>query len=140
MKREGLSRLIFDESERVAKWCQKRLPDYIGWSGPYVAIGYERHGELVGGVVFTQYTVTNITITSVLEAPLTRKFMRAIYFYPFLQLKVRRVTALVDKLNAVSRELLEHDGYVEEGCLREAAPNGDDVMVYGLLKKDCRWL
>lgn len=90
--------------------------------------------------MFTQYTVTNITITSVLEAPLTRKFMRAIYLYPFTQLKVKRVTALVDKLNTASRSLVEHDGYVQEGCLREAAPNGDDVVVYGLLRRDCRWL
>lgn len=105
-----------------------------------MAIGYERGGELKGGVVFTQYTVTNITITTVLEAPLSRKFLRAIYFYPFLQLKVKRVTALIDKLNRASRALVEHDGYVKEGCLREAAPNGDDVMVYGLLRKDCRWL
>lgn len=105
-----------------------------------MAIGYERRGQLQGGVVFTQYTVTNITITSVLEAPLTRKFMRAIYLYPFMQLKVKRVTALVDKLNTASRRLVEHDGYIKEGCLREAAANGDDVIVYGLLRKDCRWL
>lgn len=116
------------------------MPDYIGWSGPYVAIGYERQGELVGGVVFTQYTVTNITITTVLDAPLSRKFLRAIYYYPFLQLKVKRITALIDKRNTASRELVEHDGYVKEGCLREASPNGDDVIVYGLLRKDCRWI
>src|SRR5207302_3124515 len=57
--REGRSRLLFNESERVAKWCQERLPDYIGWNGYYQAIGYERDGELKGGVVFTGYSVAN---------------------------------------------------------------------------------
>lgn len=137
--REGRSRLIFDESERIAKWCQERLPDYIGWSGPYQAIGYEVAGELKGGVVFTQYTVTNITLTTVLEAPLTRRFLRAVFYYPFLQLQVRRVTALINSRNRASRKLVEKAGFVKEGRLRDAAVD-DDVIVYGMLKRECRWI
>lgn len=115
------------------------MPDYVGWSGPYQAIGYEVEGELKGGVVFTQYTVTNITLTTVLEAPLTRRFLRAVFYYPFLQLQVRRVTALINAGNLPSRKLVEKAGFKREGCLRDAAVD-DDVMVYGMLKRECRWI
>lgn len=115
------------------------MPDYIGWSGPYQAIGYEVAGELKGGVVFTQYTVTNITLTTVLEAPLTRRFLRAVFYYPFLQLQVRRVTALINSRNRASRKLVEKAGFVKEGRLRDAAVD-DDVIVYGMLKRECRWI
>lgn len=90
-------------------------------------------------MVFTDYCHPNIRICAVLEAPLTRRFLRGIYFYPFNQLKVMRVTALIDAGNMKSRSLVEHDGFIKEGCMRKAAPN-DDVMVYGLLKEHCRWL
>lgn len=145
MKREALSRavqparLIFNEDERVAQWVKERLPDFMGWNGYYVAIGYERQGALYGGVVFTQYSVANIVIACALEAPLTRRFLRGIFYYPFHQLGVRRVTALVDSKNAKSRQLVEHAGFVQEGVMREAAPD-DDVVIYGLTKKACRWL
>ena len=136
---EGRSRLIYGEDARISQWCAQRLPTHHGWGGQYIAIGYEREGILKGGIVFTDYSPPNIRIACVLEAPLTRRFLRGIYYYPFHQLKVNRITALVDAKNRASRELLEHDGYMWEGCMREAAVN-DDVMIYGLLKKDCRWL
>lgn len=138
-KSEGRSRLVYGEDERVARFVQERLPNFIGWNGAYVAIGYELAGRLAGGVVFTQYCRTNIVIATALEAPFTRKFLRGIFFYPFLQLGVPRVTALVDADNEKSRKLVEHTGFVQEGLMRQAALSGD-VVVYGMLHRECRWL
>lgn len=115
------------------------MPNYLGWNGHYVAIGYERDGTLKGGVVYTQYSHPNIVVATVLEAPLTRGFLREIFHYPFIQMKCRRMTALIDAKNARSRQLVEHIGFKLEGCMREAALE-DDVMIYGLLKSDCKWL
>ena len=139
MKTEGRSRLIFGEDERVANWVKERLPNFIGWNGAYVAIGYELQGKLRGGVTFTQYCHPNIVIACALEAPLTRRFLRGIFYYPFHQLEVRRVTALIDAKNAKSRALVEHAGFTYEGTMAEAAPD-DDVVIYGLLRRNCRWL
>ena len=133
------SRLIFNEDERIGKWAQERMPNFVGWNGYYRAIGYERRGKLCGAVVFTNASQTNIMLAIVLEAPLTRMFLRAIFFYPFLQLGVKRVTSLIDASNAKSRVLAEHAGFKPEGVLREAAGDGDTI-VYGMLRRECRWV
>lgn len=115
------------------------MPDFLGWNGHYVAIGYERFGQLVGGVVFTQFSGRNIVLACALEAPLTRMFLRALFFYPFLQLGCARMTLLIDEDNAKSIRLVEHVGFILEGRMREAMPRGD-VLIYGLLRTECRWL
>lgn len=133
------SKLVFGEDERVAKWCQDRMPDFIGWSGYYVTIGREKYGQLNGGIVFTDYTRCNMTMAIVLEAPLNRPLLRAAFYYPFLQMKVRRVTALVDVSNSDSRRLCEHAGFKQEGILRDGAIDGD-VIVYGMTRQECRFI
>lgn len=94
---------------------------------------------MVGGVVFTQHSHPNIVMACVLEAPLTRMFLRAMFFYPFLQLKCERITLLIDDNNLKSLRLVEHVGFEREGCMRRARPGGD-VFVYGLLKENCKWV
>src|SRR5215510_3225332 len=109
------SRLVFGEDERVANWVRERLPHFLGWNGHYVAIGYERLGKIAGGVVFTQFSGLNIVLACALEAPLTRMFLRALFFYPFLQLGCARMTLLIDEDNAKSIRLVEHVGFQLEG-------------------------
>lgn len=139
LQKESYSRLVFNEDERVASWVQERMPNFLGWNGHYRAVGYELCSRLAGGVVYTQYSGANIVVATVLQAPLTRMFLRSVFHYPFVQLKCRRVTALVDASNIRSQRLVEHLGFVREGCLREGAA-AEDVFVYGLLKRACRWL
>jgi hypothetical protein len=116
------------------------MPNFIGWSGAYQAIGYERHGELKGAVVYTNASPTNVVASIVLAVPFTRRFLYCVLWYPFEQLKVRRITAMVEEWNTKSICLCEHLGFRVEGRLRQAAQNGGDVIVMGLLKSDCRFL
>lgn len=116
------------------------MPNYIGWNGYYQAIGEERDGKLCRAVVYTNASPTNVVTSIVLEAPLTRRFLYAVFYYPFVQLGVRRITALVEAWNRRSIDLVEHLGFVAEGRMREAALEGGDVIVYGLMRSDCRFL
>lgn len=123
----------------MGNWCRERLPNFLGWGGQYLAIGYERSTGLAGGVVFTQHSHPNIVMAAVLEAPLTRRFLRALFFYPFLQLNCERITVLIDDDNSKSIRLVEHVGWQREGRMRRARPGGD-VLIYGLLRSECAWL
>lgn len=115
------------------------MPHFVGWSGYYRAIGYEMAGELKGAVIFTNASTTNVNLATVLEAPLSRMFLRAIFFYPFMQLKVKRITALVDASNKRSLRLTKSAGFRFEGCLRDAAMDGD-TLIFGLLRRECKWV
>ena len=116
------------------------MPNFIGWNGYYQAIGYERDGQIKGAVVYTNASPTNVMTSIVLEAPLTRKFLYAIFWYPFVQLGCRRITALVEEWNQKSTGFCEHVGFKVEGKLRNAAVDGGDVVLMGLLKSECRFL
>ena len=52
----------------------------------------------------------------------------------------RRVTGLVHDNNHDARRFDEHLGFKQEGVLRKAAPDGDDMIVYGMLREECRWI
>ena len=52
----------------------------------------------------------------------------------------RRVTARVPVANMRARRLVEGAGFVLEGLVRSAGPDGGDVLIYGMLKEECRWV
>ena len=116
------------------------MPNFVGWNGYYQAIGRERDGELVGAVVYTNASPRNVITSIVLQEPMTRRFLHAVFWYPFEQLKVARLTATVEEWNTKSLLFCKHVGFRVEGRLREAASDGGDVILMGLLRRHCRWL
>ena len=71
---------------------------------------------------------------------MTRDFLRVAFRYPFWQLGCRRVTGYVPASNADALRFDLHLGFVQEGRMREALPDGEDVIVLGMLRNECRWL
>jgi L-amino acid N-acyltransferase YncA len=124
----------------VAAWCAQRIPHFVGWANDPQAIGWERAGELRAGVVYTEYSGANIVTAIALDEPMTRKFLITVLWYPFVQLKTHRITALVERANMKSLRLCEHLGFKLEGILREAAIDGGDILLLGMLRSECKWL
>lgn len=126
-------------------------PDVVTWVGAgtghnydsnAVGIGYERGGQIVQGVVFTDYTGANIQIHIARDPahPFYPAFIAAAMDYPFRQLNCRRVTAFVAAKNLKSQRLAEKFGGVPEGVMLDALDD-DDLIVYGLLRRDAQhWL
>lgn len=134
------SRLIFDENQRIADWCEARITHFSGWGSDPRAIGYEVGGVLKGGVVYTNFSPGNVFASIALDAPFTRKFLYAIFWNPFVAWKVRHITSTIEESNVKSIELCSHLGFVPRGRLPESAVNGEDIIIMGLLKKDCRFI
>lgn len=63
-----------------------------------------------------------------------------VFAYPFLQLRCRRITAPIAEANVAARRAAERLGFVLEGCLREADREGGNILTYGMLRGECRWL
>lgn len=69
---------------------------------------------------------------------LSRGFLRVVFAYLWNQLNLRRVTGRIHDNNADAIEASQRLGFVCEGRLRQARPDGGDVLIYGLLREECR--
>jgi RimJ/RimL family protein N-acetyltransferase len=130
------------DRERCATWARERIPGIESWSDWYQAFGWETDGKLVAAVVYTHFNGSDIWMHCAIDCKgkcLTRTAIKAAFRYPFVQLGCRRVTGLVAARNVAAQKIDEKLGFVREGLLREGLPD-DDLIVFGMLKKDCRWL
>lgn len=135
-------RLVLDDKVRCGAWAIERIAHVPSWGEWYEAIGWEREGSLTAVVVYNLYSGADIAM-HIAAVPgghwLTRGFLRAVFRYPFVQLGCRRVTGYVPLTNLNAQRFDEHLGFRREGLMREALPNGEDVIVYGMLERESRW-
>ena len=133
--------LVFDP-DKIAPVVQR----LIGKPSPFAActaIGVEEDGEVIGGVVYEDYTGHNIFMhvgSAQRGRWMTREFLRAASAYPFIQLGCDRVTSLIDQTNVSTQKFIEHLGSTLECKLRGAARDGSDILVYVMWRDQCRFL
>lgn len=135
------TRLVFSEPGRVYAFVRERVK--VPLTSNVKAIGLERRGELIAGVLYDGFTGPNIWMHVAAKSGArwaTREFLRAAFSYPFLQLGCDRVSGAVDASNSQARRFDEHLGFEEEARLKGAAADGGDVILYVMWKKDCRYV
>ena len=125
----------------VVEWVAKRTNEYGLFGGGAQALGWERDGGLVVGVVYADWNGPNVVCHIAAEGRnwLVREYLWTIFDYPFRQLKVKRITVTVGEGNTRSRRFVEHLGFELEATLKLAHPTGD-LVVYRLFREHCRWL
>jgi RimJ/RimL family protein N-acetyltransferase len=133
------SELLFGEDERVAQWVESRVG--FGLGRPATAIGLQRQGKIIAGVMYTHYSERGSISAHIAGEGhwCSRRFLHTIFYYPFRQLKVRRITCYVESRHYKSRALCEHLGFTLES-LMERATATDDVLIYRLFNEDCKWV
>ena len=134
--------IILDQRERCGDWAKQFIPHVSSWGEWYQAIGLERDGVLQAVVVYNFYNQADIAM-HIAAVPgsrwMTKGFLQTVFCYPFIQLGTKRVTGYVPAKNMAARRFDEHIGFRREGLMRDALPD-DDVIVYGMLKRECRWI
>lgn len=136
-----MGRLVFDDKERVGAWVAERVEQTASW-GSYYAMGAERDGELVAGVVVNNYNGANATCHVCIEKPGkdTLALFRAVADYAFNQCGLKRLTGMVP---ASSPEVLAFDlhmGWREEFVMQDAAPDGGPLHILVMRPDTCPWL
>lgn len=122
------------------EYLAARIPDYAPNPNETVILAVNR-GGVSGAVAYEGWTGPNIIMTCAGHGNwLTPGNLAGFFWYPFDQLGCARVTAMIHRKNKASRTLVEKLGFKVEGVLRKAAPTGGDIIIYGLLREDCRWL
>lgn len=136
-----MKKTIYGQDDRVSRWVAERIDEEF--IGKVNTLGLEEDGKLIAGVVFNQYTGPGI-MAHVAADPtkrwMNRDFLYRAFAYPFIQLECRRVTGLVRVDNLPAQKFDEHLGFKREGVLRQACDDGSDLIVYGMLREECRWL
>lgn len=131
---------MYGEDERVGSWVCERTGGQFEPSCSRT-IGQEANGELVAGIVYDHYNGRSIAMHVAGEGGhwLNRSLLRAVFAYPFDELKVIKVLGLVDSENVAARKLDEHLGFEVEAVIKDAAPKGD-LLIYGMRRNMCRFL
>jgi hypothetical protein len=139
--------LITDQDERLLRWACERLDgNYSRAQCKWVA------GLVDGGVswvaVYSHFSSRNCQIALATDGGkrwASRTTFRAILRIPFVNWGLERVTFIVGAKNDASLRMMRKQGRFsigakEEGCMREMIDGTEDGIVFGLLKRECRWI
>ncbi len=120
--------------EAVARFVSVGLG--IAHCPPYVAIGIERDGEIVAGVLFNHFEGADVHLSAYGKG-WTRAFYRAIGTYVYDQLGCERMTVVT--ADDYVAKLAERLGGEREGIMRNHFGNGKDAILLGILREDYRY-
>lgn len=132
-------------NDLIGKYVNEGIGDIDVTRTPFVGFGvYTHDGSLLAGVVISNYRGTDCEVSVYAESPTwARKgILRKLFEYIYIQLGCVRCTLIVKgtKDTRRTRRFVEGLGFVLEGNLRCAYDGVNDALVYGLLKRDCRFL
>jgi len=110
--------------------------------GRGTAIGLERNGELVAGVLYEDYNGANLLMHVASDGSaqwMTPGYLRVCFEYPFGKLGCKRVTGIVPSINRRALMFDERLGFKVEARLTDAHPDGD-LIVLSMKRDECRWI
>jgi RimJ/RimL family protein N-acetyltransferase len=127
-------------AEVSGEWIAKRADVTSYDPAKSMAIARVIRGEIVGGVLFTDFNGANLMMHVAGEGNwLNRQMLKVCFDFPFVRLKAKRVTGIVLASNEAARRFDEHLGFKLEAVLKEAHPEGD-LLLYCMRADECRWL
>jgi RimJ/RimL family protein N-acetyltransferase len=122
----------------VGHWVAGKMNGSFS-SATGTAIGLERDGSLVAGVMYENWNQQSITAHMAITGRLTRSFLGAIFRYAFEKCGVHKVILPISSGNAKSNKFAQKLGFTEEARIRDAAPDGD-IVIFCLAKNECKYL
>lgn len=125
----------------VVRWVVERIDDFGPVTG-CAGIGFASSGRIVAGAVYNNFRGHDIQLSFAAEDPrwAVKGNIRAVFHYPFEQLKCARVTAFTSKANRRARKLIEGVGFKMEGVHPKGWDGRQTAISYGMCREDCKWL
>ena len=135
--------LVWGADRAIADWVAEKLDCANSWVS-YRSIGVlsRDSSQLIAGVVYHGYTGSDVIQSIAATSPMWARpeVIRGLLAYPFETLKCRRTTALISESNTRSWKTMQRIGFQQEGRMRQGGDNGEDLLVFGLTRDECRWI
>ena len=128
--------MIVASKERVAPWVAKKL---FARFNADEAIGLERHGEMVAGVVYENWNGRSFVCHIVVQGLLTPAYLAAIFHYPFVHCGADKIIAPVAESNEESIRFVKKLGFRLEAQLLDAHPDGS-LLLFTMTPEQCRFI
>lgn len=132
---------IRTDKDELLEWAAARYDDNAIDSDTH-AIGVEVDGVIQAVAMYNCFTDISCNIHVVSDGGkrwASRTFLREAFAYPFIQVGLKRLTALVPAKNTDALTLDLRLGFQVEGRMAEATDN-DDLVVLGMLRRNCIWI
>lgn len=121
--------------QRVADFIGKELE--FGVFPPWTAMGVEKDGEVIGGVLFNCFEGSDLHVT-VAGRGFGKNFLQNVGDYVYNQLGCARMTIQTEKDSIVG--IATRMGGKVEGRLRDHFGKGRDAIIIGILRDEYRYL
>ena len=127
----------------ISQWLSHQIPGAGEYPLDAPNMAYLKDGHVCGAVIYTWPSGNGCMMSVASDGTrrwFNRTFLRAAFAYPFIQMGYARVSGLVRVDNFDAQRFDEHLGFKKEGILRHGDDDGTDLILYGMLKEECRWL
>lgn len=132
------------EKETVLAYIARRIdadPRALVGQMPYEIGVVSRNGQPMGAVLYSNFRRHSVEMTAAGEPGwITRKAIQDAMHYPFIQLGVWTLIALVNRNNTVSREMCRRMGFYEMCVIETGGVRGKDIVLHGMTRDRCLWL
>lgn len=135
--------IIPDCNGVIKDWVCMGLKEGKKWCGENYTCGFVRDGKLIGGLIYHDYRLdTDVwwTIFSTDKRWCTRHVLHYIFDVAFNKFRCKRISLMVNAGNAPCLNFVTKLGFKEEGRLRAYREDGADIIIFGMLKDECRYL
>lgn len=134
-------RLLLNCDDRLIQWAQQQLG--TTFFSDALAIGWGGNDVIRAVAVYERWSSRDCCVHLISDRGrnwLSRKFLAAGFFFPFVVHGRERMTGLVPADNVEALRLNRHMGWRREGLLKEAGADGTDIVILGMLRRECRFL
>jgi hypothetical protein len=134
---------LYDEDDELIKWAERHNPARRFRTDAH-AIGLRSNGAIRAATIYDGFSGNDCLIHIATDGEpnwFTREYAVRTMAYPFIQCDQARISCLIERSNRPAVQFtVRFGGWVHEGTLREASLLGDDLLLFGMLKRDCPWL
>ena len=126
------------QGAEVGLWVADRIAGEF-YSETSSAIGLEKNGVMVAGVIYENWNRASIFCHIAIEARLTKAYLKAIFDYPFNVCNVKKIIVPVVSNHVKSIKLVTNMGFTEEARIVDGSQDGD-IIFLTMTKENCRFL